>query len=211
MLRELLRQLIRQFWRSLFPLVSIKKPCWFMDKYGSWTQGGIERGINEVEYLVGGNLFIRRNLLEMYSGFDESFGMIGNQIRYGEETALLEKIRHQETDNCLYYVPDLQIYHLVRPEKMTWEWIIQNKYADGRDYYNLFPNRKKPVGFFQLIFKTIRFSILLILDVMVRVFLRDRKKYPCFQNYYYEHTMKYVAAFGEIVEQYKEKYAYDKK
>ena len=81
------------------------KPAWYKDEYGSWVQGAQARCIGENEYLVGGNIFIRRAILEVLGGFDPSFGMKGNLIRYGEETALIEKIRHQQEDNCLYYDP----------------------------------------------------------------------------------------------------------
>jgi hypothetical protein len=44
-----------------------------------------------------------------------------------------------------------------------------------------------------------------VLDLLFRVIFRDRKIYPYFQNYYYEHTTKYIATFGELAEQVKEK------
>jgi glycosyltransferase involved in cell wall biosynthesis len=187
-----------------YPFYLSKKPVWFFEKYGSWTQGDQERCINESEYLVGGNLFIRRDLLIKYSGFNPNFGMLGNKIRYGEETELLKKIRDHQSDNCLYYVPELFIHHLVRNEKMTWKWIIRNKFADGRDYYNLFPERKTNHNWIFLFSRLLRLSILILLDIFVRVHFRDTKKYPYCQNYYYEHTMKYIAAFGVIIEQLKE-------
>lgn len=187
------------------------KPAWYKDEYGSFVQGTQARCIGEKEYLVGGNIFIRRTIFEVLGCFDSSFGMKGNLIGYGEETAFIEKIRHQQEDNCLYYDPRLCIEHLVRPEKMTWGWIVRQKYADGRDYYNLFPDRKEPIGDFRLVCRIIKFLLLLIFDLLFWVFLRDREKFPRFQNFYYEHTTKYVAAFGELAEQVREKVAHARK
>jgi glycosyltransferase involved in cell wall biosynthesis len=184
------------------------KPAWYKNEYGSWVQGTQARYIGEKEYLVGGNMFIRRTLLESMGGFDPSFGMKGNLIGYGEETALIEKIRHQQEDNCLYYDPRLCIEHLVRSEKMKWGWIIRQRIADGRDYYNLFPGRKVSVSAFRLIYRIIKNVLLLIFDLILRVFNRDREKFPHFQNYYYEHTTLYIAALGQLLEQVKEKVPY---
>ena len=94
---------------------------------------------------------------------------------------------------------------------MKWSWIIRQKFADGRDYYNLFRDRYKPNSVFHLICRIIKFCFLLILDLLFRVIIRDRKKYPRFQNFYYEHTTRYIAALGEITEQIKEKVAYVRK
>lgn len=181
------------------------KPKWFKEEYGSRGFGSQSRYIDVNEYLFGGNMFIRRSILESMEGFDPNFGMKGKLIGYGEETDLQEKIRKREGDDCFYYDPRLCIEHLVRPEKMKWSWIIRQKFADGRDYYNLFPDRKEPISVFRLSYRIIKFIILLILDLLFRVIFRERKRYPYFQNYYYEHTTKYIAAFGELAEQVKEK------
>jgi len=194
-----------------YPLYSSSKPAWYKDEYGTWVQGTQARYLVENEYLVGGNLFIRKALLESLGGFDPGFGMKGELLGYGEETALIEKIRHQQEDNCLYYDPRLYIEHLVRSEKMKWGWIIHQKYIDGRDYYNLFPDRKEPISINRLFYRIIKNFILLTLDLLFRVIIRDRAKYSRFQNYYYEHTTRYITAFGKLMEQVREKAAYARK
>jgi glucosyl-dolichyl phosphate glucuronosyltransferase len=187
------------------------KPFWYKDAYGSLVQSTEAKYVSENEYLVGGNMFIRRTILEKLGGFDPDFGMNGKRIGYGEETALLEKIRNQPTDNCLYYDPRLWIEHLVRPEKMTWKWILRHKFADGRDYYNLFPDKKIQISVFRIIYRILKNIWLLFLDILFRVYFRDREKYPYSQNYYYEQTTKHIAAFGEIAEQLREKLHYARK
>jgi glycosyltransferase involved in cell wall biosynthesis len=184
------------------------KPDWFKDEYGSYIQDTKAGFLNDTTFLVGGNIFIQRAIIEYFHGFDPNFGMAGKKIAYGEETHLLEKIRLIYGYESLYYDPRLYIEHLVRTEKMKWNWIVRQRYADGRDYYNLFPDKKKPISSIRLIYRTTKNILLLIFDLIFRVFLRDREKYPHFQNFYFEHTTLYIAALGQLAEQVKEKAPY---
>jgi glucosyl-dolichyl phosphate glucuronosyltransferase len=188
-----------------YPYYLSPKPAWYKDEYGSWVQGTQSRFITKNEYLVGGNLFIRRDLLEYLGGFDPNLGMKGNLLGYHEEIAFIEKVRLYQGDNCLYYDPRLRIEHLVRPEKMKWSWIVRQKYILARDYHYLFNSQKGPISIIYIVYRTSKYSLLLLVDLLFRVLLRDRVKYPCFQQYYYEHTTRYITFIGELAEQTREK------
>ena len=70
-------------------------------------------------------MFCRRLLLEDMGGFDTNFGMSGEKIAYGEETALQISIRADMPEEVIYYDPRLYVFHLVREEKMTMRWFVQ--------------------------------------------------------------------------------------
>jgi len=187
------------------------KPDWYKDEYGSWIQGTRARRLTENETLVGGNMFIRRALLESLGGFDHNLGMRGILLGYCEETALIEKIRHQKEENVLYYDPRLYIEHFVRPEKMKWSRIIYQIYAGWRDYFKVYPSKNEPVSVIRLYYRIIKNIILFIVDIVFRVFYRDRTKYPRFQNYYYEHSTWYIRVIADLVEQARQKVPYVRK
>ena len=191
-----------------FAFYNTAKPKWFRDNYGSHIQGTMARPLGANEFLDGGNLFIRRNLLIKFGGFDARFGMKGNIVAYGEETDLIEKIRHQKDDNILYYEPRLFINHLVDAKKMTWRWIIRQRIAGGRDHYHLF---KEPgnTGVTMTFLRFIKNICLLCMDFIIAPFARDRKKYPFKENYVYEHTLTYLVNTSSLWEQIKELFKKD--
>jgi len=41
-----------------------------------------------------------------------------------------------------YYDPELWVYHLVRPEKMSWRWIIRDAFIRGQYTYQVYPDEK---------------------------------------------------------------------
>lgn len=67
--------------------------------------------------LSGGNMAIRRDLLEELGSFDPAFGMSGGKLRYGEETDLQLRILARHPVHSIYYSPDLELIHYIRPEK----------------------------------------------------------------------------------------------
>jgi glucosyl-dolichyl phosphate glucuronosyltransferase len=162
----------------------------------------------KTKYLVGGNMFVRRSVLNEFNGFDPAYGMKGDVIGFGEETALFEKIRSAHGVESLYFDPRLFMEHVVRPEKMKWDWIIYQRIADGRDYYHLFSSKFGRVSLVRLLYRLVKNIFLLVISFTLGGILRDRKKYPFRQNYYYEQTTLYFVAISQIAEQLKKKLSF---
>ncbi len=74
----------------------------------------------------------------MLGGFNVELGMSGEKFSYGEEAELQRRLRTTKSDVFIYYDPELYIYHLVRPEKMTWRYIIYSRFAGGRHIHSVF-------------------------------------------------------------------------
>ena len=83
---------------------------------------------------MGRSLF-RRSLLESLGGFNPFLGMAGKKMAYGEETALLQRIRAKAKDKTVYYDPALFVHHLVQTRKMKLKWIIAHHFVSGRYAY----------------------------------------------------------------------------
>lgn len=174
------------------------KPAWFKDEYGSHVQGHAPRILLEDEYLDGGNMFIRRDLLIKYGGFDVDLGMKGTQIAYGEETQFFKRLRANEEETVLFYDPNIKIYHLVRAEKMKLWSEPKRLYSAGVYWAKMNgAQNQKLLGLFLGAFKSFA---QMFLSIFVGFFVRDRSKYPYFENYLYEAVFFRFIELGAYVE-----------
>jgi glycosyltransferase involved in cell wall biosynthesis len=173
------------------------KPTWYQDEYGSHKITSEARRMTASEYPDAGNLFICRQILDKFGGFDIRFGPIGRKLAYGEETELVERLRIQKPDCLVYYDPDLTILHLVPEQKMHFRWIIQSNLKHGYASYFLVthpPSKPKPDIYFRLINRIFVY----IADSLIRALYRDRKRFPNIQNYWYERSINYLYEIGKL-------------
>jgi glycosyltransferase involved in cell wall biosynthesis len=188
-----------------YPCYHSPKPYWWKDGYGTFEQSHASRALGPREYLRGGNIFIRREVLEDLSGFDPTLGMTEGKLGYGEETYLQKRIRETMLDECIYYASLLYVYHLVRPEKMTLRWALKSWFVNGRSSYHLSRadvSRTAAPSPVRLVFQMILTIKKFFADLLFGSMQRDRKRYPYLQNYLYENTMNHVANMGALYEKY---------
>jgi len=181
------------------------KPYWWKDSYGTYEQSQVSRQLRRLEYLKGNNIFFRREVLESTNGFDTRLGMSDKKLGYHEETELQMRIRKTMPDTLIYYDTNLHVFHLVRPETMTWRWILNSCFASGRYSYYAFQTTAPKivrVTKLQLLIKACVTLFLFFTDILVGLLRYDRERYPHLQNYLYENTIRYMIVFGEIYEQY---------
>ena len=180
-------------------------PRWWKKSYESFEHSKTSRALSDEEYLRGANIFIQRNLLAMIGGFNVELGMSGKKLAYGEEAHLQRRIRAIMHDDIIYYDPELYIYHLIRPEKMTWRYILKSRFAGGRHIYTVFCDNTIKIPLLpqlQLLVQTIITLFMFFGDILIGILKRDRKQYPYLQNYLYEKTFGYVQKLGFIYERY---------
>jgi len=177
-------------------------PRWWKKSYESFGHSETARTLIDGEYLRGANIFMKRNLLAMIGGFNVKLGMSGQKIAYGEESHLQRRIRTTMKNEIIYYDPELYIYHLVRPEKMTWRYIINSRFVGGRHVYRVFWENTPQKPRIQLLIEIVITFFKLFADILVGILKRDRKRYPYLQNYLYEKTFFYVQKLGFICERY---------
>jgi glycosyltransferase involved in cell wall biosynthesis len=181
-----------------FALYKTAKPPWYKDRYASYEPYAQAQRLERADALCSGNLFLRGDLFERIGGFNPDLGPVGQKLGYGEETELLNRIHLMMPQAVIYYEPRLLLYHLVRPEKMTWPWIIDSYIARGRDSFFISPPPKSKL---RLLGRVVKYSLLLLFSLPFGLLFRNRKQYPYFQNFLLEVTCDYLATLGELYEQ----------
>jgi len=114
------------------PWYRYAKPRWFRDEYASNMNVQDHTGPLASGYVSGGNLIIRRTLLEEFKGFNPNLGMRPGKIAYGEETLLQMQLR--VAGYTIGFDPQLTIEHLVGREKLSPWWFVKSSYARNRDH-----------------------------------------------------------------------------
>ncbi len=187
-----------------YPFYLSPKPSWFKDSYGTWLPDNQARAIGVREYLVGGNIFIKRTALVHLQGFS-LVGMTGNAvIAYGDETELQIRLRRQLPNEVVYDDPQLFVYHLVRPEKMTWPRLARQKMASGRANYQMLQAYGIEPSTLRLRLLRACASVGLMLPLhLVQSFTwRDRQTFPYIQNFWYEKVLFNISNFGFLREHF---------
>lgn len=185
----------------IVPFYLAEKPAWFRDAYGAVQKTDSARPLRAGEFLNGGNMIWRKDLLVALGGFDTAFGMRGTSIGYGEETEFQLRLRVRDPQALLYYDPDLFAYHLVRPEKWAWPWLVRARFADGRQHYHAAPNAHfRQSARLSTIVKVAVRCVLVGWELSFGALLRNRVKYPYAQNFWYEQTLRHVTALGAYAE-----------
>lgn len=193
------------------PFFLEQPPRWFRDEYGSASLGAKARPLVPGETLPGGNLFVRRELLERLGGFDTGLGMAGHRLAYAEESALLFRIQRELPEVAMSYDPALEVEHLVRPEKMRIGWLIRHFVAKGRSVYLLQhgPGSGDPAPLpgsradgvaerMRLAGATAKTVGAFALDLICRGLLRKRRDQPDLRNYLFERGSAYLRTFGRL-------------
>ena len=191
------------FGGPFFPFYDSPKPFWFRDSYRSRGFGDDARFLTQREDLIGNNIFIRRSLLEKLGGFNTYLGMSGKQIAYGEETELQMRVRETMPELGIFYESRLYVYHLVRAERMKIGWLIREFFAKGRYVYLTAHGNDTPaLGRLSLLMRALKVALEMLTDISYGALIRNRAKYPYFQNYFYEHSSRYLRGWGRLYAQY---------
>lgn len=185
------------------------KPAWFKDIYASGPAVRFTPHIlQKDEFLSGGNFFVRRETLIALGGFDPHYGMTGNRLGFGEESELQLRIRNHYPQAQILFSPDLNLYHLARPEKTSlWKTALR-RFHGGRVSQALFllTDSDRNVGTtrrdrLQLLFAAWAEAHLRLaacgFGLTLGVALRNRDQYPYVQNYLYERVLGHIRAIGK--------------
>ena len=81
------------------------------------------------DYLCGGLMAFRVDLLRSVDGFNPAFGMAGLDTGYGEEDELQDRLRAR--GESIYFSPKLTMRHLVHPRKHSIKAQLHMAYEHG--------------------------------------------------------------------------------
>jgi glycosyltransferase involved in cell wall biosynthesis len=198
-------EVIQHFSPAIFggpahPLYLTPRPHWYLDRYAErvW-HGENARNLNIDEHLGGMNIVFRKTLLQKLNGFNPHLGMTGNTIAYGEETDVVLRARQSEKNLRVYYDPRLEVHHAVRPEKMTLVWKMWQSFSNGFYSQKLFPV-KYTVSHLGFLLEFGKEWLRLLRLLVWNLWRRDRQKYPCWQNFFYEEVSLPLARLGGLSE-----------
>ncbi len=174
------------FGGPIYPFYEKEKRKWFLDKYEIRTNGDEPRFLNENEYMSGSNIIFKKELLELFGGFDTRLGMSGNRLNYGEEYKLINEARKKLENAKIYYDPSIVVYHLVSPKKMSMKYFISSSFRGGAIAPLVWERRVDMLGKFKQIAHFVIIIFSTFLQVTIGVLIRDRNKYRYAQNYIVE-------------------------
>jgi len=117
------------------PLWVSARPPWVPEEF-LWAWGCSYRGMPEVTTAVrntmGGNMAVRREVLEALGGFTTGIGRVGADLRGCEETELCIRASQRWPGGLHIYEPAAVIYHRVEPERARWQYLVRRCYGEGR-------------------------------------------------------------------------------
>lgn len=127
------------------PWYKYGKPKWLPKNFGT-NKIDKPKKIKKVKHdlIHGGVMVIKKEVLMKVGGFSVNFGMTGDKIAYGEETALF--LQMEKEGFSLGFNPLLKIDHLVAQYKLNLIWHIKAAYAHGRDGGRIYTNKFTKIG-----------------------------------------------------------------
>lgn len=109
---------------KVVPLYETKRPDWMSPYTERPIAGTLDRGEREKPfgkgYPAGGNMAVRRSILDKYGMFDPNLGRTGDNPMGGEEKELFSRIT--AGGESVWYVPGAVIHHIIPAGKLTMKY-----------------------------------------------------------------------------------------
>lgn len=109
-----------------------KKPDWMPERfeqpyYGKFYKGEYIKKLSYPETPNGGNLCIRKEIINKIGVFNEKLGRKKQNLQSNEEFEFMERMR----DNDIIYVPKAFVFHYVIPERVDRSYIFERAFWQG--------------------------------------------------------------------------------
>lgn len=117
---------------NVYPYYEKPKPFWFNDSLESIILGmkpTFLNGIRQKSGFCGSNMCFTREILTKYNGFNEEFGMKGEDVGLGEDLELF--FRMSQNNEKLYFDPTMIVYHFVPKHKYDISYRIHRAKSNG--------------------------------------------------------------------------------
>lgn len=118
----------------ILPDFETPPPRWFDSDYVT-RRFGREAGPLGPLYVrqgfSGGNMAIRREVIERLGGFDPALGMAGDRVHFGEESDFFQRL-YAQSGNRTYYAPRLAIRHFEAAHKQHPAYLARRMFANGQ-------------------------------------------------------------------------------
>jgi hypothetical protein len=146
------------------------------------------------EFVYGGNMGIRKNILRCLGGFNINLGMKGNKLAFAEEVELQQRALECNPTLEIFFDSKLWLHHHVRKEKVNLKWMLNYNFLmglrgfevlNGIKAYKRLPIHRKFVRIMQFFVGILYRIIRICARLLVLVFWRG-EKYPYWQQYLVE-------------------------
>jgi glycosyltransferase involved in cell wall biosynthesis len=176
-----------------FPFSLVEPPAWF--RYNRMEKGSERRVLDKSEFLSGANLVWKRSVVEELGGFG-AVGLVGRGLLRGDETQLLLRLRAHKPSCVVVYDPSLVIHHLTRPETTSIGYWIERTFQQGRNHSAVYGSseRERVRDGFEILAR----SAYLVGAGISSLVLRDRARFPYWQNYWFERLLPQIYKLGEL-------------
>lgn len=115
----------------IYPVFPDERPPWLPEGFGKIVLEYETFTVIDKKYIRGVCFLVRKDILQEFGGFNPKLGMKAEEIAYGEELELQDKVRSKGYQ--IAYAPSLAIDHQIRTEKIKPFWILHSEYARRRD------------------------------------------------------------------------------
>jgi glycosyltransferase involved in cell wall biosynthesis len=121
----------------VLPQWSTRPPPWLGPRLYSRLAVHDEEGLNElppsalnsVQYYYSANTGFLRETFELFGGFREDLGVVGNNPMSGEDTELFARIIAR--GGVMGFVPSARVHHIIGSERMTRRYLRRKSFAFG--------------------------------------------------------------------------------
>lgn len=118
------------FGGPIHPWYIVPPPAWFRDDYGAYSLPWATGSSNRISFSAG-NMGFSVEALRWVGGFDPARGPRGNQMAFGEETVVENRILTEFGVEAVWFDAELINLHAVRPEKYRWRNMIREHFQRG--------------------------------------------------------------------------------
>lgn len=182
------------FGGQCLPVFEAGHPQWVKAEYFYIGYGSEAVQLARGRYLPGGNLILSRQLLERIGLYNPQLGHSGAETGYGEETELLN--RAEQSGAVQNYSPALLIVHHIPNSRLTLKWLKaqKRKSAQFKAWYywqtNPIPREMGKRAGLKLSYLRAALSqgVKIAASTLTANF-RDKKAFPCWENYFMERLM----------------------
>lgn len=113
---------------EIIPMYDYERPRW-LSKYteilltGRFNKGKTVKLFKKGKYPFGGNLGVRRGIVEKYGLFSPKLGRSGDSLLGGEEKDFASRLH--DAGEKIYYLPTARIHHIIPRDKVTREFLVR--------------------------------------------------------------------------------------
>jgi hypothetical protein len=116
----------------VLPMYLAPKPVWFDDRCETFSWGPESRFLSKRESFVGGNMFVRKDVLLAAGGFQVA-GMTGDSLHLSDDTDVFRRLA-SNPEAQLYYHPGLTVFHEVPAAKLELGYQIRRYMMSGASW-----------------------------------------------------------------------------